>query len=91
MIQLVPVAPPPSSTQPETTESLKKPESSEIESNIPLKLPRAIRSATPNNPLRERNSDQPDGSVVNKEAGGPAPRSPHRQARTTDEKENRAL
>ncbi|KAA8528360.1 hypothetical protein F0562_035715 [Nyssa sinensis] len=86
VIQLVPTAPP--SSQPEDTGGLKEPESNPIEADIPLKLPRAMRSAASNsNPLRERNSDQLDTSV-NKEAGDPALRSPHRQTRTLDEKEN---
>lgn len=59
-----------------------------IESDIPLKLPRAMRSTSTNNTLKERNSDQPRGTVAGKEADVPAPRSPHRQARATDEKEN---
>ncbi|XP_059631252.1 kinesin-like protein KIN-4C [Cornus florida] len=89
VIQLVPVAPP--SSQPEdNNETGKKPENSKVEAEIPLKLPRAMRSAaTNNNPLRERNSDQPDAPVVSKGAGAPAPpRSPHRQGRASDE-ENR--
>ncbi|KAA8538181.1 hypothetical protein F0562_027789 [Nyssa sinensis] len=86
VIQLVPVAPPP---QPEDSGAPKIPESNTIEADVPLKLPRPRRSAATNsNPLRERNSDQPEASVVNKEAGAPAPGSPHLQARTLDDKEN---
>uniref|UniRef100_A0A5B7AUA4 Kinesin motor domain-containing protein n=1 Tax=Davidia involucrata TaxID=16924 RepID=A0A5B7AUA4_DAVIN len=90
VIQLVPEVPP--SSQPEDTGGLKKPESSNIEADIPLKLPRAMRSAASNsNPLRERNSEQLDASVVNKEAAAQAPGSPPWQTRTLDEKENRGL
>lgn len=84
--KIVPEAPP--SSQPENAEVPKKPESSVIESDIPLKLPRAMRSTSTNNTLKERNSDQPSGTVGGKEGDVPAPRSPHRQARATDEKEN---
>lgn len=91
MIQLVPVAAP--TPQPEITEAIKKPESSAIEAEIPLQLPRAMRSAASNsNLLRERNSEQSDVSVVNKDgSGAPAPTSPPRRQRMTDEKENRGL
>ncbi|XP_022866462.1 kinesin-like protein KIN-4C [Olea europaea var. sylvestris] len=55
---------------------------SNIEADIPLKLPRAMRSAFPNNnnPLIERNLDQPNDTT--------APVTPHQQARITDGKEN---
>ncbi|XP_058221259.1 kinesin-like protein KIN-4C isoform X1 [Rhododendron vialii] len=91
VIQLVPVAAP--TPQPEITEAIKKPESSDIEAEIPLQLPRAMRSAASNsNLLRERNSEQSDVSVVNKDgSGAPAPTSPPRRQRMTDEKENRGL
>ncbi|KAK3038314.1 hypothetical protein RJ639_031410 [Escallonia herrerae] len=89
VIQLVPVAPP--SSQPENAEAPKKPESSAAEADIPLRLPRAMRSFSNTNPLKERNSDQPSNSVINKDTDAPAPRSPLRQARTSDEKENRGL
>ncbi|PRQ21211.1 putative plus-end-directed kinesin ATPase [Rosa chinensis] len=63
------------------------------EAPIPMKLPRAMRSAASNggNLFRERNSDKADQSGVNKEAGVPAPRSPLRQNKTSDEKENCGL
>ncbi|KAH7849370.1 hypothetical protein Vadar_016870 [Vaccinium darrowii] len=90
VIQLVPTAAP--TLLPESTEAVKKPESSATEAEIPLQLPRAMRSAASNNLLRERNSEQSDVSVVNKEGGGaPAPTSPTRRQRMTDEKENRGL
>lgn len=90
MIQLVRVGTP--APQPETTESTKKPENV-IEAEIPLQLPRAMRSAASNsNLLRERNTEQSDVSVVNKDgSGAPAPTSPPRRQRMTDEKENRGL
>lgn len=88
VIQLVSVAPP--SSQPENTEAPKKAETTAVEVDIPLKLPRAMRSAASNgNPFRVRNSDQPDESAANnKETVASASRSPVRQARTLDEKEN---
>ncbi|XP_062030502.1 kinesin-like protein KIN-4C isoform X1 [Rosa rugosa] len=63
------------------------------EAPIPMKLPRAMRSAASNggNLFRERNSDKADQSGVSKEAGVPAPRSPLRQNKTSDEKENCGL
>ncbi|PSR99819.1 Kinesin-like protein [Actinidia chinensis var. chinensis] len=90
VIQLVPAAP---TSQPESTEAVKKPEGNTIEAaEVPLQLPRAMRSAASNsNLLRDRNSEQSDVSVVNKENGAPATRSPPRQQRTRDEKENRGL
>lgn len=88
VIQLVSVAPP--SSQPENTEAPKKAENTAGEVDIPLKLPRTMRSAASNgNPFRVRNSDQPDESAANnKETVASASRSPVRQARTLDEKEN---
>lgn len=88
VIQLVSVAPP--SSQPENTEAPKKAENTAVEVDIPLKLPRTMRSAASNgNPFRVRNSDQPDESAANnKETVASASRSPVRQARTLDEKEN---
>lgn len=104
-IQLVTNAPPPS--QPETAEApqrphkgapeadipMKLPHKGAPEADIPMKLPRAMRSAASNggNPFRERNSDKADQSGVNKEGGVPAPRSPLRQNKTSDEKENCGL
>ena len=97
VIQLVPVGPPPSS-QPENTEAggpKKAENNAPVEADsVPLKLPRAMRSAATNgnNPFRVRNSDQPEDSSAaqNKEAvvAPPVSRSPVRQARASDEKEN---
>ncbi|CAI9116148.1 OLC1v1017224C1 [Oldenlandia corymbosa var. corymbosa] len=89
-IQLVP-APPPPSTEPENLEASIKQESISNEStDIPLKLPRAMRSAfMNNNPLRERNSDQQSDVTVTKDTGTTAPGSPPRQVKRVDEKENR--
>lgn len=98
VVQLVPVAPPPSqpenneaSNKLENTEIPKRPENSASEADIPLKLPRAMRSAasTGGNLLRERNNDQSDESV-NKEPPTLLPStSPVRPNRKTEEKENR--
>ncbi|ONI35368.1 hypothetical protein PRUPE_1G532000 [Prunus persica] len=90
-VQLVTNAPPPS--QPEVAEAPQRPDNRGHETSIPMKLPRAMRSAASNgsNPFRERNADKPDQSGVNKEGGIPTPRSPLRQNRTSDEKENRGL
>ncbi|KAJ4962241.1 hypothetical protein NE237_022180 [Protea cynaroides] len=86
VIQLVPETPP--SNIPEATEALSKPEKSTVEPEVPLKLPRAMRPATVNNnPLRERNFSMSDESIVNKDVGVVAPRSP-RQARNSEVKEN---
>ncbi|KAL9450088.1 hypothetical protein AB3S75_011923 [Citrus x aurantiifolia] len=87
-IQLVPVAPPSSQPQ-ETTDVQRKPENSTSETDIPLKLPRAMRSTTSNgsNLLRERNVDQAEESV-NKELSVLPQSSPARPKRATEEKEN---
>ena len=96
MVQLVPTAA--AATQPaapeaEDVEPPKKPESSTAEAaNIPLKLPRAMRSAASNSSLlRDRNSEQGEQPGVNKESGDPARRSPIRRAKKSDEKENLGL
>ncbi|XP_022941355.1 kinesin-like protein KIN-4C isoform X1 [Cucurbita moschata] len=65
-IQLIPTPQP--SSQPEIPEPIQKTENDSNEvANVPLKLPRAMRSATAaangSNLLRERNSDQPEDSV----------------------------
>ncbi|XP_057490870.1 kinesin-like protein KIN-4C [Actinidia eriantha] len=90
VIQLVPAAP---TSQPERTEAAKKPESNTIDvAEVPLQLPRVMRYAASNsNLLRERNSEQLDAFVVNKENGAPATRSPPRQQRTREEKENQGI
>lgn len=87
-IQLVPAPPP--AIEPENIEGSVKPGISLPEGDTSLKLPRAMRSAFVNhNPLREKNSDPHIGSAVKKDIGAAAPRSPQKQAKTTDEKENR--
>ncbi|KAL0432658.1 UNVERIFIED_CONTAM: Kinesin-like protein KIN-4C [Sesamum latifolium] len=61
------------------------------EIDIPLKLPRAMRSTlTSNNQLKERNSDQPN-EPVNNEVCIPSLGSPRQQARTKNGKENKGL
>lgn len=96
---------PPASSQQESNEQLPPPppplppqklESNANEAEIPVKLPRAMRSATTTsggNPFRERNAEKSDESSVNKEAAGAMapPRSPIQQNRTLDEKENFGL
>ena len=95
-IQLV-TNPPPSS-QPESSEQPlpQKLDNTANEAEISVRLPRAMRSATTTNGgnlFRERNSEKTDESSVNKEAAGALapPRSPVRQNRTSDEKENFGL
>ncbi|XVE55606.1 hypothetical protein DITRI_Ditri03aG0172400 [Diplodiscus trichospermus] len=95
-IQLVPVAPQPSSeienaAAPENPENIipsEKPDNHPSESDIPLKLSRAMLSGSSNGTklLRERNADQQDES--NKEPPVLAPSSPVRPTRTSEEKEN---
>ncbi|XVF39643.1 hypothetical protein PTKIN_Ptkin01aG0050100 [Pterospermum kingtungense] len=95
-VQLVPVAPPPSQPEnvaapenPENVEPPKKPDNCPSEPDMPLKLPRAMRSASSKGSklLRERNADQQDEST-NKEQAVLAPSSPVRPTRTSEEKEN---
>ncbi|GAV66836.1 LOW QUALITY PROTEIN: Kinesin domain-containing protein [Cephalotus follicularis] len=83
VIQLVSVAPP--SSQPENTEAPQKQDNNANEAGVPSKLPRVKSKGS--NLLRERNADQADESV-NKETPVLAPRSPVRQTKTSDEKEN---
>ncbi|KAK6940261.1 Kinesin motor domain [Dillenia turbinata] len=88
VIQLVPTIP--ETSQPESIDTIEKPEENIVEPNLPLRLPRAMRSATSNsNPLRERNSEQADEPAMNKETGASV-QSPVKQARIS-EKENRGL
>ncbi|KAJ6930352.1 kinesin-like protein KIN-4C [Populus alba x Populus x berolinensis] len=101
VIQLVPVPPP--STKSENTEAapqkavgsaapngVSEADSSVIEAEIPLKLPRAMRSAAPNGGilLRERNADQAEESVNKEAVVLPTRSSPARPKRKSDEKEN---
>ncbi|XP_031248596.1 kinesin-like protein KIN-4C isoform X2 [Pistacia vera] len=91
VIQLVPVAPTSMPPENNTTEAEvpKKADNSASEADIPLKLPRAMRSAASNssNLLRDRNADQSD-ETVNKETTILASSSPARPKRTSEEKEN---
>lgn len=72
---------------PSQPESHEVPTSTTVGPDIPLRLPRAMRSMSSNTTLKERNSDQPKGPVATKEADIPAP-SPRLQARPADDKEN---
>ncbi|KAK9165664.1 hypothetical protein Scep_000855 [Stephania cephalantha] len=86
VIQLVPAVPP---SQPESFEVPTKTENNAVEDAVPLKLPRAMRSTTlSDNPLRERNSDQVDESIGKRDDSIVISRSPVRQSRYADEKEN---
>ncbi|KAK4434246.1 Kinesin-like protein KIN-4C [Sesamum alatum] len=88
VIQLVPATP----TEPQT-QNVEVPEQAKTngETDIPLKLPRAMRSTlTSNNQLKERNSDQPNESV-NNEVCASSLGSPRQQARTKNGKENKGL
>ncbi|KAK4387682.1 Kinesin-like protein KIN-4C [Sesamum angolense] len=88
VIQLVPATPIESQAQ-----NVDVPEQAKSngEIDIPLKLPRAMRSTlTSNNQLKERNSDQPNESV-NNEVCTPSLGSPRQQARTKNGKENKGL
>ncbi|XP_057533119.1 kinesin-like protein KIN-4C [Amaranthus tricolor] len=97
-IQLVPAAPASGQAENQSVKESNavennveaKPESSTAETNIPLKLPRAMRSASSNisNPLRVKNSEHGEEPVVQKESGEPARRSPLRRPKKTEEKEN---
>jgi len=89
-IQLVPAAL--HSLQSENIEPPKQPDSSAGDPNIPLRLPRAMRSATASNKLlRDRNSGQGEEPSVNKEPGNRARRSPARKPEKSEEKENYGL
>lgn len=92
VVQLVPVAPPPA--LPETTmKASEKPDDGiSLQGDIPLKLPRAMRTPAPSgsNVLRERNADRSDETILSKEAGVAAPEVLVPQARNSDEKENHA-
>ncbi|KAL0392205.1 UNVERIFIED_CONTAM: Kinesin-like protein KIN-4C [Sesamum radiatum] len=88
VIQLVPATPIESQAQ-----NVDVPEQAKSngEIDIPLKLPRAMRSTlTSNNQLKERNSDQPN-ELVNNEVCTPSLGSPRQQARTKNGKENKGL
>ncbi|KAH6816991.1 P-loop containing nucleoside triphosphate hydrolases superfamily protein [Perilla frutescens var. frutescens] len=87
-IQLVPATPPvpqPQNTEAPAPEQLK----TNGEIDIPLKLPRAMRSTLANsNQLKERNTDQQSESVDN-DACTSSLGSPHQQAKTRNGKENK--
>ncbi|KAM6543174.1 hypothetical protein CsatB_007621 [Cannabis sativa] len=100
-IQLV-TNPPLPSSQPESGEQPPQPQpqlqSQKLDNiangaDIPIKLPRAMRSVTTSNGgnlFKERNAEKTDELSVYKETAGALapPRSPIRQNRTSDEKEN---
>lgn len=77
----------PISSQIECSEVPNNTQSTVSESDVPLKLPRAMRSMSSDTVLKERNFDQPTGPVTSKEVDTPVPRSPCQQARP-DDKEN---
>lgn len=99
-IKLVPTSSEQAPSQTEESEAQRPQESnninsSTVETNIPLRLPRAMRNSMSNAnnsnnnnnpPLRERNSQQSGDSAVSKEPEHGNPRSPLRP--TTKEKEN---
>lgn len=77
------------SSQTECPEVPKNQQSTAAESDVPLKLPRAMRSMSSDTTLKERNSDQPIDPVTSKEVETPVPRSSSgQQARPADDKEN---
>ncbi|MGD7217440.1 hypothetical protein, partial [Ralstonia pseudosolanacearum] len=70
-IQIIPVPPP--STESESIETSIKTEKDVMENNVPLKLPRAMRSATSSNStLKDKNSDRADEVVGKKTEGNVA-------------------
>lgn len=89
---MVPAPPQPAqSTDTEASELQPKTENNSSEAEMPLKLPRAMRSAASNNGklLRERNSEQTDAAAVtSKDASVVPPTSPAPKARISREKEN---
>ncbi|XP_074263675.1 kinesin-like protein KIN-4C isoform X2 [Silene latifolia] len=91
VIQLVPAAPPTKPAAEDAEETTTRPE----HNNIPLRLPRAMRSAGANmNLLRDRNSEQGEECGVQKESGEPARNrtSPARRPKPkSEEKENLGL
>ncbi|KAL8145413.1 kinesin-like protein KIN-4C isoform X2 [Apium graveolens] len=76
------------SSQTECPEVLKNPQSTAAESDVPLKLPRAMRSMSSDTTLKENNSDQPKDPVTSKEVETLVPRSSGQQAKPADDKEN---
>ncbi|KAK9758401.1 hypothetical protein RND81_01G227200 [Saponaria officinalis] len=89
-IQLVPVAPPPAAS--ENIEQAQIPLNNTAQAHIPLRLPRAMRSANSNiNLLKDKNSEQGEDPAVQKDSGEPARRSPVRRPKKSEEKENLGL
>lgn len=78
----------PLSSQTECPEVPKNQQSTAAESDVPLKLPRAMRSMSSDTTLKERNSEQPKDHATSKEVDTPVPRSPRQQARPAEDKEN---
>ncbi|XP_030542638.1 kinesin-like protein KIN-4C [Rhodamnia argentea] len=91
-VQLVPVAPPPAFPETTVKASEKPDDGISLQGDVPLKLPRAMRTPAPsgNNVLRERNADLSDETTQSKEAGVAAPEVLVPQERKTDDKENHA-
>ncbi|KAH9621896.1 hypothetical protein KSS87_019085 [Heliosperma pusillum] len=90
VIQLVPAVPPTKPVSEDVEGTTTRPENN----NIPLRLPRSMRSAGSNmNLLRDRNSEQGEECGVHKESGEPARNrtSPARRQKKSEEKENLGL
>lgn len=83
----------PPANLPETSITVEKPEVVVISDDLPLKLPRVMRSlkSSSSNILREKNSDHVDDSISTREVEGEHSRTHVALAQETDEKENRAL
>lgn len=77
----------------ETQIPVEKPEIVIVSEDLPLKLPRAMRTlkTTGNNVLREINSDQVDATVSTKEVETKHSHGNVVQEQETDAKENHAL
>ncbi|KAL3830389.1 hypothetical protein ACJIZ3_019191 [Penstemon smallii] len=87
VIQLVP-APLPPTVQAQNAEIVPVQPKSNGEVDIPLKLPRAMQPTLPNNnQLKERNSDQTNTELVDKDSL-PSSGTTHEQAKTKHGKEN---
>ncbi|KAI4321438.1 hypothetical protein MLD38_034819 [Melastoma candidum] len=91
-IQLVPIDAP-ANLQDTPTEVVDKPEVIVVPEDLPLKLPRAMRSLKPSssNILRERNSDPVDATVSAKDVEAEHYRANVARMQETDAKENQAL
>lgn len=86
------MAPPPALPETTSKASEKPDDSISLQGDIPLKLPRAMRTPAPSGShvLRERNADRSDETILSKEVGAAAPEVSVPQARKSDEKENQA-